>query len=611
MTLLRSEIGQLTDRTQLRSPYAVFLITALIIIVADGLFGSLPYYADLDDQVRMLQLRELLAHGRVLDLTLGFVATPDPVVSHYSRIVDLPYVLIALALKPFLGSEAGLAFAAHIWPPIMLIAYAYLVVVIAGRVAGSALSPTLIVAMGALMAFSILEFSAGRIDHHNIQLLLTMVVIAGLTTGSALGGLWAGVATAASIGVGLECLPYLAAAFGVLTFAAIWRPDRYGAKFGYAGIGLAIAMVPMAILSAGPGGIFGRYCDAVGAPFTLAALLAGCIMVAAPLTWRRGDTDGHHPLAFRLASLIVPAAGAAAVLVYLYPHCLAGHYGAIDDLARQFWLERLQQEKSIVQVLGEVPAGAAVGWYGLSIAFLACIYSTIMLAAVPAQIRAAHEGDINGLIVLAVAAMALALFFVMLRSSRFMVAFAPLLLVGAAQLRQQVRMSTALASARRWLVASAVLPVLVFAGVAVAVEKTEKRFSVFDVVLYDACRGHDLAALSTIEPGHVLAGQALSVRIADADPRFRVAASPLHRSWPGTSAMIAAIMATDLRDRRDVLAPFDYLAICQRSLGVDDLGQAPLFARLLADQSVSGLTPVSPDANSAFRLYRIDHNALR
>ena len=62
MTLLRSDVGQLRDRAQLRSPYAVFLITVLIIIVADGLFGDLPYYADLDDQVRMLQLRELVAH---------------------------------------------------------------------------------------------------------------------------------------------------------------------------------------------------------------------------------------------------------------------------------------------------------------------------------------------------------------------------------------------------------------------------------------------------------------------------------------------------------------------------------------------------------------------
>lgn len=613
MAVTQTGIGS-NGRTAIsRSPFVVFVTIALAIVLVDGLNGA-PFYADIDDRVRLLQIRELLQHGNFFDLTLGFVATPDQVVSHYSRLVDLPYVAIALMGVPFLGGEASLTFASLIWPPLMLVAFAWLAIHIVRRTYGDVLQPGCLIAMAALMTFSILEFSPGRVDHHNVQLLLMMAVVAGLVSESRWGGWWSGIAAASSIGVGLECLPYLAAAFGVLTLLAVRYPQRYRAKLALSGSGLAVGIMPMAYLSAGWGGIAAPHCDAIGAPWTAAVVSGGVILALIPVLWSsRLAAESGRAATFRFASLAIPSAVAVTVTAYLFPECLSGHYGGVDNLSRELWLDRLRQEKSVLRVLSEAPAGGGIATEALSVAFLVCLYGAVILASVPSRLRAARRGDFNGIFILAVAAISLVLFFVMLRSSRFMVAFAPLLVPAVLELRNSStrRNDGQSAAARKWVLASIGAPVATIAALMTFTSKTETDLSVFEYMMVEECRQEDMAALMRVNSGRVLAGHKLSIRIAEDHPQHQVAAIPFHRASDGTGTFFRTMMASELTTRSDELAPFDYLAVCGRDLGLADAVRAPLFHTLISGDPVAGLVPVDYQPGSKFRLYRIDHAAFR
>ena len=74
--------------TSLLRPFALAYGTSLLMVLADLADGR-RFHADVDDQLRELQIRFLAsAEGHWYDLTLPFVTTPDPYVSPWSRLID-------------------------------------------------------------------------------------------------------------------------------------------------------------------------------------------------------------------------------------------------------------------------------------------------------------------------------------------------------------------------------------------------------------------------------------------------------------------------------------------------------------------------------------------
>lgn len=591
-------------------PILTFLAIALGIVLFDRLDG-LPFYIDLDDDIRRLQIRELLGHGNFFDLTLGFIKTPEPVISHYSRIVDLPYFLIASVLSTFLSAETALNIATLVWPPAMLLGFGWLCVTIANRVNGEAIGLLQATIMAFLMTYAILQFSPGRIDHHNVQLLLVAATIAGFLRNDFADGLMAGIATAASLGAGLEGLPYLAVIWGTAVVLASISPAVFRIPLMTAGTGLAISIVPLSYLAAGSRGVFGTYCDAIGAPFTLAAVGSGLVLVAATGWWSRYSLSGLFPFIVRLASIGIPAAAVIASVIYLYPECLAGPYHAVDELSRSLWLDRLQQEQSLFEAMSidSVLSG------NVFLAVLFCsICAAIVLAAIPVQFDRLREGDASGFLVLIPAAFAVILCVVVLRSMPFMVALAPLMLPAAARFYHRAKQSSGITHGfdRIWVAFSVVAPALLFGGSYLLIERLERPIlSSFELLAYDTCIGNDISQLEEADGGLVLAGQALSIRIASEHPQHGVATATIHRAWRGTERMFKVFMSESSIEAAQFLAPYDYLAICVRDIGQSEMDKVPLLDALMKSEDLAGLVPISPDKNTAFRLYRIDHSALK
>ncbi|MGE5723209.1 MAG: AcrB/AcrD/AcrF family protein, partial [Sphingomonadales bacterium] len=169
------------------------------------------FLPDTDDNMRIMQVRGLLKGQGWFDLRQYRLDPPYGANIHWSRLVDLPIAGIILALRPFMSGALAEKVAVAVAPMLpMLVA-----------MAGTGLAARRIIApKAAILAMALLVLCAHsarlmwapmRIDHHGWQLAFLSLVVAGMTDPKRVrGGLTVGLASAASLTIGLEMLPYLA-----------------------------------------------------------------------------------------------------------------------------------------------------------------------------------------------------------------------------------------------------------------------------------------------------------------------------------------------------------------------------------------------------------------
>ena len=199
-----------------------------------GWFGLV----DTDDNLRIMQVRALLAGQDWFDLRQYRLGPPDGANVHWSRLVDLPIAGLILVLKPLLGGAAAERWAVAIAPMLPLGVALFAIAAIARRLVASLAYPLACALL--LCAHSARAmWSPTRVDHHGWQLACLAVVALGLTDRNRRrGGLLLGLATAVSRAIGLETLSYLAvggAAAGLLWVADDAERPRlrsYGVALG-------------------------------------------------------------------------------------------------------------------------------------------------------------------------------------------------------------------------------------------------------------------------------------------------------------------------------------------------------------------------------------------
>lgn len=577
-----------------RWPLLAFLAAGLLLIGFDFADGT-RYLGDVDDLMRELQIRDLVADGDWFDRRLPFVAMPAEYVSPWSRLVDLPYYLAVLLLAPMLGDEAALTVAAGIWPPLFFLAFGLLAFRVMRLIDASGPRILDVAIVAVLMLFAIWNFVPGRVDHHNVQLVLTMAMLAGLVDPRAgRGGAVAGLAAALSIAVGLECLPFIAVAFGALAIAAAFEAGDARRRLRATGCSFALSAIPVALALAGPDVFADTACDALSGFWIAAMVLFGAIAALAPLLWRIGLFHGRAGLAWRLASMALPSLAAAVLLLAVYPDCLGGPYHMIDPVSRAFWLDRVQQEGGIALLL-ETGVAAPAAFLG--------IYVVLVVLALPAARNLLRAGRYEIAIVWAVAASSVAIALLQIRFLPFPAAFIPLfvpLLFGGGMGE----------GVRRLVLPALVVPPLLVAGWMAVFPPSGTALDAFDLMEGNRCEGADTSVLADVPAGRIMAPLGLAFAIADNPRGHTVAAMPFHRASPGIRRVAQAFTGDTAAMRREALEPFDYIAICRRDTDID-LSPAPLFRALNDGDAVPGITPVGQQGRSRFRLFRLDASVPR
>lgn len=574
-----------------------FPVICLVIVLLDLADGNI-FYGDVDDRLRALQIADLLADGQWFDRTLPFIAMPEPYVSPWSRLVDLPYAGISLLLTPILGGENALQIASHAVPPLLAFAFAYLALLVMRSLTETAPAIAQLAVVALTMTYALWAFAPGRVDHHNMQLLAMMAMLAGFCMrGNAwLGGAVAGVAITLSVAIGLECLPLIAVAVATIAAFALSGEDRARTLAASCGATLVIAAPLAGLALVGPQVMLATRCDAWSAPWVAALFGGGIVLCGIGM-----PAISRMSVARRLGFAGLAAIALAMSLAAAFPACLQGPYAAIGEAAQGFWLDRVPQENSAAFLIERLRFG--------ELATLAiCAF---MLAATARKARRdLRAGEHGFVLVWLISIAALALAIMQIRFIRFAPAFAPLLLPW---LMAGLSAKPPLIS-RAHLAVAIALPAVALALAFTALQQRAHKPDAVDLMAADDCPEADFSQLAAVDPGRIIAPLGVSMPIAEAIVRdglaHTITALPFHRASPGIVRVATAFTSNEPEARKQALAPFDMVAVCARETHIDLTG-APLYAALVSGNGWPGLEPVGALPDTGLHLYRIDHAALR
>ncbi|HEX9954635.1 MAG TPA: AcrB/AcrD/AcrF family protein [Allosphingosinicella sp.] len=315
----------------------VWLLTAALLVYTRwgqiGAFGL----GDTDDNLRIMQVRDLLRGQDWFDLRQYRLNPPYGADIHWSRLVDLPIAGIKLALAPLIGGAAAERWAVAIAPMLpLLVAMGALAVTVRRLVSPYAFALGLAIFLCGHSARN--QFVPLRIDHHGWQLAMLALAVMALTDPKrARGGVILGAATAVSLSIGLEMLLYL-----TLTGAAVvlmWARDggqarrlaTYGASLA-GGCGLGYLLFASYANRA-------PVCDALSPVWLSAMVAAGALCVVLAVLPQRGT-------AIRFGAAVVGGLALAAFFALAWPHCL-GRLEGVSDEANRLWLSNVREARPL------------------------------------------------------------------------------------------------------------------------------------------------------------------------------------------------------------------------------------------------------------------------
>ncbi len=344
---------------------AASIVPLGILAIRDGVL------VDNDDAMRLVQIREWMDGKGWFDLNETRVDPPHGMVSHWPRLIEVPIAGGILAANLFTDRDLAERIVVAVWPTVLLAALAFGLLALARRL----VAPPILIAGAAIIALNpLLEFqlTPGRIDHHGVQMLLTLLLlfatVKALVDRSRFAAIAAGVIGALQLAIGLETLPLVAAAATLFGLAWIIQGDRSKRPVGTFGVSLALAGLLLFPATVAPQHWTLTACDVYSPPWLWLALggglgLAGLAFIKAPAR-----------LVHRVAWALSAGVAAVAVFVAYWPHCLLGPLADVDPLVKQFWLSEVGEAKPIVSLVRENPGFLfflvfpLVGWLALAFA---------------------------------------------------------------------------------------------------------------------------------------------------------------------------------------------------------------------------------------------------
>jgi hypothetical protein len=351
------------------------------------------YLVDSDDALRLVEVRELIAGASWFDTTTLALGGDAGLVSHWSRLVDLPLAILLVGLKGVLP-EAGAELALRaMWPLIVLAPMLWVLALALDRACGR-VAAGIGLALAVMSPLGLYQFDPGRIDHHNVMIAATVSAALMMWAWPKSRTCWtaAGALCALALAVGYEALAPVAVVAGV---GVVWGlADREQARAARAlVVGLAVMLAAAFVLTVSPTRWFEIRCDALSLNLVvLAAIGAAGVVVA----FNAGGLATWHRIG------VLAAAGFSALGIggWLEPVCLAGPMAQLPPALGPIWLDLVVETRSVLlePFLGKLDQAPAVA-----------VFLAAAVAAQAARVRRGRSRADMALLVMVAAFAVLAL----------------------------------------------------------------------------------------------------------------------------------------------------------------------------------------------------------
>jgi len=365
---LKSAIAGLSPTPDLSSGRAFVLaalVTGLVAAVATAIINtSLPGFRDTDDATRLEMVRELLAGRGWYDQLLTRIDPPNGLWMHWSRLLDGGIASLMAAFRLFMSQADAEYWTRYLWPLLWIFPAVAAGLALArnlGARSATAIAAVLLAVDSPLYR----QFYPGRIDHHDVQIAMTVIVLA-CATARAHRARWAviaGLAAAFGLAVGLEALPMQALAGASFGLALARDRDEAPVARNY-GLALALASLAFYLIQTPPTRWSLSFCDALALNSTAALVTAGLGLALTAMATPRAPTW------LRLSLLAGAGLAAAGVYLGLDPSCLHGPFADVDPEVKRIWLNRVQEVQPL-PVMFARSRGPAIGAYAMSAVGLA------------------------------------------------------------------------------------------------------------------------------------------------------------------------------------------------------------------------------------------------
>ncbi len=307
-----------------------------------GGVGVYGFVGDPDDATRLIQVRELMASGHWFDTTTMKLGGDAGMLSHWSRLIDLPIAALIATFNIFMPIDDAERLTHAAWPLSLLGALTWVVFKATAKVGGET-AGRLSLLLAALTPLAWYQFAVGRIDHHNAMIAAIVAATVLMWAYPQRADIWriAGVLVGLALAVGYEAL---APAVAIGTFVAAWALFDRRVEKGAAAFALALWLTFAAAFFATipPSRWMDIRCDAISLNMVALAAcgVAGILIAVGP---GRG-----WPIGARLGSITVCAAIGIVIFGSLEPKCLAGPKGQLPPLLLDIWFNKVAESSSIV-----------------------------------------------------------------------------------------------------------------------------------------------------------------------------------------------------------------------------------------------------------------------
>ncbi|MEO0543026.1 MAG: hypothetical protein AAFY99_04325 [Pseudomonadota bacterium] len=581
------------DRNLLTILVAAIMGTAVLWFSQFAEFQVYPSdITDNDNLMRLVQAQDLLAGQSWYDPVQYRLGLEGGTVMHWSRLIDAP-----IAAAMFLGGED---FALIIWPLFLS------VVTLAGVLYGAfkfggreALFPAMIAGFGAMWGLK--RFWYGALDHHNVQIaLLTWCVVLILPKHASPGTMViSGILCALMMAIGIETLPHVALigfwVFCALIFNVHSKQNAAAYAFGLAATSLVL--VPLLL----PPSQWGQAsCDSFSI-FQVSISLIGSFALMYATAFSRATT--------RTAVLVAGGAAGFLIVQLFFPACLAHPFADLPPLLREFWLDRVVETKSALEIAGKNPLNLLT-YFGLPLVSVAVCIAAIYLGY--------ERGSATLFLMLIIAGTLVATWQVRGVMFVVMVSLIPLAVAVTIAREHTIKRGTAVVTALMMaLYIASFAPVWslpAYAWVplqgAIGVDQSPAEDYAYVPEELDFCYNRELYAVLADEPSGVVLSSTNNGPMVLVTTPHRAIAGPYHRNIDGIMFQIEVLMSPPEKARELIMqAGVTLIADCVAGADAVDFYNAEpegFQAQLIDDfRQFDWLQVIPQTADQPLRIFRV------